>query len=86
MTAPIQIRREDVVRNIRELAELTRQPLTDVIDTAVANELRRARRRLTPSQERNRRIDAVLARIDALPRTGQTLTDDDLYDQDGFPR
>ena len=74
------------MRNIRELADLTRQPLTDVIDAAVANELRRARRRLTPSQERERRIDAVLARIDALPRTGQTLMDDDLYDQDGFPR
>jgi hypothetical protein len=86
MTRPIQIRREDVVRNIRELAELTHQPLTDVIDAAVANELRRAKRRLTPSQERQRRIDAVLARIDALQRTGDTLTDDDLYDQDGFPR
>jgi hypothetical protein len=86
MTKPIQIRRERVVRNIRELADLTQLPITDAVDTAVQNELARARRRMTPAQERERRIDEVLARIRALPRTGEVLTDEDLYDEDGFPR
>ena len=86
MTQPIQIRREQVVRNIRELAELTHQPITDAVDAAVRSELFRARRRMIPEQERDRRIDEVMARIRALPRTGNVLTDADLYDDDGFPR
>jgi hypothetical protein len=86
MTKPIQIRREHVVRNIRELANLTQLPITDAVDAAVQNELARARRRMTPAKERERRIDEVRARLRALPRTGEALTDEDLYDDDGFPR
>ena len=86
MTKPIQIRNEDVVRDIRELAALKNEAITEAVATAVRAELIKARRAATPAAERERRIDEILARVRALPRTGQTLTDEDLYDEDGLPR
>jgi hypothetical protein len=86
MTKPIQIRKEDIVRDIRELASLTGQPITEAVGEAVRRELRRARFRATPSADRERKIDEVLARFHALPKIGAPLTDEELYDEDGFPR
>jgi len=86
MTKPIQIRNEDVVRDIRELAALKHRPITEAVAEAVRTELVRARRVATPEAEREREIDEILARVRALPRTGKDLTDDDLYDEDGLPR
>lgn len=86
MTKPIQIKKEDVVRDIRELASLTQRPITEAVAAAVRGELVRARRAATPAAERERRIDEILARVRALPRTGETLSDGDLYDKDGLPR
>ena len=85
MTKPIQIRNEEVARDIRELASLRRKPLTEAVAEAVRTELVRARRASTPRAERERKIDEILARVRALPRRGQPLTDDDLYDADGLP-
>ena len=85
MTKPIQIRKDDVVRDIRELATLTHRPLTEAVATAVRTELERLRRRATPD-ERRREIDRIVADYAALPKTGRMLTDDDLYDDRGLPK
>lgn len=85
MTKPIQIRKDDVVRDIREAADLTHRTITDVVAEGVRLILERERRRAT-RDERDRRIDEIMARVRALPRTGEDLTDGDLYDEDGLPR
>ncbi len=87
MTKPIQIRSDEVVRDIREVAQLTNRTLTDIVGEGVrlVLEKERARRRATRDQ-RDRKIDEIMARVRALPRTGEDLTDADLYDEDGLPR
>lgn len=85
MTKPIQIRKEDVARDIRELAAMTGDNITDVVGKLVRAELDRERRRRSP-EERERAIDRILAQVRALPRTGRVLTDDDLYDEYGLPK
>ena len=85
--APIQIRNQDVVRDIRELARLTQMPITEAVATAVRSELGRARR--VSDAERTTRllaIDAAVKQFRLAPVTGRLLSDDDLYDQDGLPR
>ena len=84
MTKPIQIRNEEVVREIREAAALSRRTMTEVVAEGVRMFHERERRR-AGRDERDRRIDEIMARVRALPRTGEDLTDADLYDEDGFP-
>jgi hypothetical protein len=86
MTKPIQIRNDEIVRDIRELADLTGRPITEAVGALVRSELSRLKRRAETAPERSRRVDAIIARVRALPRTGRMLTDDDLYDEDGLPR
>jgi hypothetical protein len=87
MIAPIQIRNPEVVRDIRLLAELMHQPITDVVAEAVRAKLAEAQRaREAVIAERRRRVAEVRAEIAALPIVGELLTDDDLYDEDGLPR
>lgn len=83
--APIQIRKPEVVRQIRRLADLRRQPITDAVAAVVSEALERDERNLS-LEERRRRVDEAIARYRALPKTGEMLTDEDLYDEDGFPR
>lgn len=83
--APIQIRKPEVVRQIRRLADLKRQPITEVVATVVADALERVEREES-LEERRRRAEQAIARYRALPKTGPMLTDEDLYDEDGFPR
>ena len=85
MTKPIQIRNEDVVRDIREAVALTQQSITEVVADGVRMVLDQARRRAT-KEIREREIDRILAEVRALPQLGPPLTDDDLYDQDGLPK
>lgn len=85
MTKPIQIRNEEVVRDIREAAALTNQSITDVVAEGARVVLERAKRR-TSHEDRQKAIDRIIAEYRALPKTGRMLTDDDLYDEDGFPR
>jgi hypothetical protein len=87
MIAPIQIRKPDVVRDIRLLAELTGQPITDVVADAVRLKLGEAQRaRDADIAERLKRVAEIQERVAALPRIGPLLTDADLYDEDGIPR
>jgi hypothetical protein len=83
--APIQIGNEQVVREVRELAALTRMSEADAVAEAVRSELQRVRREMTV-EERIRAVDEIVKRFAALPIIGPMLTDDDLYDEEGLPR
>jgi hypothetical protein len=85
MTRPIQIRKEEVVRDIREAAALTNQSITEVVAEGARVVLARARRRAT-GEAREKAIDRIITEYRALPKTGRMLTDDDLYDEHGFPK
>jgi hypothetical protein len=85
MTAPVQIRKDDVVRDIRELASLKRKPITEAVAEAVRSELERERRNCDVDQRR-RKVRQIVDALHRLPRTGPPLTDEDLYDEDGLPR
>lgn len=84
MTKPIQIRNEAAVREIRDAAALSRLSMTEVVAEGVRMFLERERRRAGRADQ-DRRIDEIMARVRALPRTGEELTDADLYDEDGLP-
>ena len=84
---PIQIRNPQVTRAIRELAEQSGRPITVAVGEAVKEALsRRQAKREQGYQSRLAAIDAVVEKIQRLPRIGPGLTDDDLYDQDGLPK
>jgi hypothetical protein len=84
---PIQIRKPEVVRDIRALAELSGRSITDAVGEAVRRSLDEQQRALAVDRDARRaRVRAVLARIAVLPITGQPVCDDDLYDAEGFPR
>ncbi len=85
MTPPVQIRNEEAVRYIRELAALKGKPITEAVTEAVKAELERARRG-TDIEVRRREVRRLVAEFNALPRVGPMLTDDDLYGEDGLPK
>lgn len=85
MSAPIQIRRDDVVQDIRELAARTDRPITDAVAEAVRDALAKARA-LDDLGAREQRIEEIVRRFHELPVVGPVLTDEDLYDEDGLPR
>jgi len=85
--APIQIRNPEVVRAIRALAEKTGKPITATVAEAVDAALQR--QDVVDDREVQQRLRAIheaVERFHALPVIGPTLTDDDLYDEDGFPK
>lgn len=87
MIAPIQIRNPEVVRDIRLLAELMRQPITDVVAEAVRAKLAEAQlAKEADIERRSKEIKEIHKRVAALPRIGRLLTDADLYDADGLPK
>ena len=77
----ILIENPDVVRDIQKLAAQTGKPATEAVAEAVRAQLS-DQSTLAEDQE----LEALLAEIDALPKTGLPLTDDDLYGDDGLPR
>ena len=85
MTKPIQIRNDDAVREVREAAALTGLSITKVVAEGARLVAERARRVRSP-EDRRREVDRLLAEFRALPKTGETLTDDDLYDEYGLPK
>lgn len=85
MTMPVQIRKEEVVRDIRELAALQGKAITAAVADAVKTELERARR-ASDADARRRDVRRIVEQLHMLPRVGAPITDDDLYDEDGFPR
>lgn len=85
MTKPIQIRKEDVARDIRRLATLTGEPITDAVAEAVREKLDRLESD-SALAARRKRVSELVASFAALPKTGERLTDDDLYDDYGLPK
>lgn len=85
MNSPIQIRRDDVVQDIRELATLTDQPITEAVAGAVRAELARARRR-SDIEVRRAAVEDAVRRFREAPIVGPMLIDADLYDEDGLPK
>ena len=85
MTKPIQIRKEDVVRDIRRLAALTGDAITEAVADAVREKLESLQGD-EATAERRRRVEEIVAAYAALPKLGPRLTDDDLYDDYGLPK
>ena len=85
----LNIKNETVHDLVRRLAELTGQSQTSAVEDAV-------RRRLEEIQgdaardreERARRIDEAIARLQALPVVGPSYEEmrEDMYDEWGLPR
>lgn len=74
--------RDDRVREMaKRLAEARRTTVTDAVRRAIERELADVGE---DWQARERRLDAALARLDALPRRNVT-SDHDLYDEKGSP-
>ena len=74
--------RDDAVRDMaRRLAQARRTTVTEAVRQALERELADLEQNV---QARDRRLDAALARLDALPRRGIT-SDQDLYDDQGNP-
>ena len=85
--APIQIRNPKVVRAIRELASETGRPISEAVGEVVLAELaRRHAAHCETLETRRAAIQDIVRQIGELPIVGPTLTDGDLYDEDGLPR
>ena len=85
--APIQIRKTEVVKAIRRLADLRGQSITEVVSEAVQTALRDADQSKDRAiEERLRRGQEIVASLQRLPRSAPLLTDDELYGEDGLPR
>lgn len=80
------IKKPETEAKIRELASRTGETLTDAIDRAVDERLARlpARR----GRVDRKKLAEVLAYFDSLPKTDETLTDDEIvgYDENGVPK
>ncbi|MCU1326055.1 MAG: hypothetical protein JWN34_1425 [Bryobacterales bacterium] len=87
MMTPIQIRNDDVVRDIRLLAELTGKSITEVVADSVRARLAEAQANKRGEMARKLAgIREIQRRVAALPNVGPLLTDDDLYDEHGLPK
>jgi hypothetical protein len=87
MNAPIQIRKAEVVEDIRKLAERTKLPITEAVGRAVRAEMQRLETtRADDIDAKFREVDELVKRFNALPTVGPMLTDDDLYDEWGLPK
>jgi hypothetical protein len=74
--------RDDTVRDMaRRLAEARRTTVTEAVRQAIERDFAELQQ---DAQDRERRLDAALARLDALPRRKVT-SDYDLYDDQGNP-
>jgi len=74
--------RDNSVRDMaKRLAEARRTTVTEAVRRAIERDLAELQEE---TQDRERRLDAALARLDALPRR-KVLSDHDLYDDQGNP-
>jgi hypothetical protein len=79
---PLYIRDDEVKELAGQLAELRRSTVTDAVREALALRLEQLR---NDRDERDRKIDEILAKFDAGPDLAPGFTDKDLYDENGDP-
>ena len=80
----LSIRDQETDSLARELAGMTGESITEAIGKALKERLARLRRE-GEFTKRKAQVDALTARMKA-NMIGQVLSDDDLYDENGFPR
>ena len=74
--------RDNTVRDMaKRLAEARHTTVTEAVRRAIERDLAGLQQE---AQDRERRLDAALARLDALPRR-KVISDHDLYDDQGNP-
>ncbi|MGE5501488.1 MAG: type II toxin-antitoxin system VapB family antitoxin [Ignavibacteriales bacterium] len=87
MNAPIQIRKPQAVELIRKVAARRGQSITDAVEALARAELERQdAAREAEVQRKLAAVREIVERFKALPKTGEMLTDEDLYGPDGLPR
>lgn len=87
MPSPIQLKRPDVVNDARELALLTGVSVTDAVGTAVRQQLLVERvKGDSKLAKRRAAVEKIRAELRRLPIVGPTITDRDLYDEEGMPK
>jgi antitoxin VapB len=72
----VLIRDEEADRMIRQLAERTGETITDAVKGAVAEKLARTPLSGAEIAERRRKIEAILARLDAMPTVDHRSVDE----------
>ncbi len=83
MSAPVQIRKPEITERLRRIAAREGKSITDLVDELT---LERDQQIEAEVERRRSAVKALLNEVDALPRIGPLLTDDDLYDEDGLPK
>lgn len=86
----LNIKNDEAYAKAKELAALTGESLTEAVTRALEERLEKyVVRQKSSTEEKRRRIDVLLAEIDAMPsqdsRSSKELTDD-LYDEYGLPK
>jgi len=82
----ILIDNPDLVHKINTLAERDGKPAAEIVAEAVEEKLIKDRGPRHRTLQQDAELAEILARIDALPKLGEPLTDADIYDEDGLPR
>ena len=83
MNAPVQIRKPEITERLRRIAAREGKSITDLVDELT---LERDQQIKAEIERRRSAVRAILKEVDALPRIGPLLSDDDLYDEDGLPK
>ena len=87
MTQAIQVKRADVVADVRALSAILGVSLTDAIHEAVKGKLLAEKSAALDERKAGQfRARKILEKIWKLPRIGEPLTDADLYDEEGMPK
>jgi antitoxin VapB len=84
---PISIKNPETEQLARQLAKETGETITEVIKKSLQDRLQRLRGQ-RKGRDLKEEIADILARVDALPRLNDDLTDDEIlgYDENGIPR
>ena len=83
---PISIKNHETEQLARQLAKETGETITEVIKKSLQDRLQRVRGQ-RKGRSLKEEIADILARVDALPRLNDDLTDDEIlgYDENGIP-
>ena len=79
---PLYIRDDRVKELATQVATLQRATVTDAVRDALARRLQELQ---DERDERRRKVDEFLAKLDAEPDLAPGFTDKDLYDENGDP-